>query len=332
MNKHEQAVASLKQSIAIDSTNSDAWFDLGRAHTGLSQYEEARIAYTAALDQESELIPALINRAYVNLRLNQPAAAKEDAIAATELDPLSWAGFVNLADSCAQLGEHGKAALNYSILLGMANADDDKANAQTLRDFTVGRGDAYLNRGEYEKAANDYRTALKLSETGNTHHALGHCLLQLGKLDEAIKHTSTAIDTSPQPRSFRTRGRAYRLLGRFTKAAADFETSLKTEPDSLMGLVNLALIRVASPHDGDRDPSAAEQLCDKLAGQLSDNIEVSALRSLIAAQKDDSITVARSLESLRELTEASKEPVPLWIKEAIAMLETGSPFRLKARP
>ena len=40
----------------------------------------------------------------------------------------------------------------------MANADDDKANAQTLRDFTVGRGDAYLNRREYETVSYTHLT------------------------------------------------------------------------------------------------------------------------------------------------------------------------------
>jgi tetratricopeptide (TPR) repeat protein len=63
----------------------------------------------------------------------------------------------------------------------------------------VGLGDAYFERGYYDKAIKSYKSAIELSPNDRyNYYKLGRALTKKGSLDEAIKSYLTAVRLAPK--------------------------------------------------------------------------------------------------------------------------------------
>ena len=88
----------------------------------------------------------------------------------------------------------------------------------------VYRGQAYYQKGEYNRAIDDFNTALELHPDFRwVYINRGLAYEDKGELDLAIKDFSKAIALKPDYiRTYRERGRAYGSKGEYDKAIADF--------------------------------------------------------------------------------------------------------------
>jgi len=91
------------------------------------------------------------------------------------------------------------------------------------------RGSVYYMQGQFEPAAQDFRTAMGLDSTDYKYaYNLGNALNQQNKNYEALQHYNTAIDIKPNvPDLFINRGYILYKLKRYQEANKDFDFAIQ---------------------------------------------------------------------------------------------------------
>ncbi|RYC69189.1 caspase family protein [Spirosoma sordidisoli] len=88
----------------------------------------------------------------------------------------------------------------------------------------------HVQLNDYDQAAADYRSAIRLSPQAEYYSGLSYCLTKHNRLDEAEQVAQQGIDLNrTSPYAYRNRGRARLHTGRTDMAIADFETSLRLQ-------------------------------------------------------------------------------------------------------
>ncbi|HEX7374564.1 MAG TPA: tetratricopeptide repeat protein [Steroidobacteraceae bacterium] len=209
----------LKQALAIDPAYSPAWAELAKVSVGEidlgfvtpdAGIKEGLANVAQALSHDPTYAPAYAQRAIFEgvLERDYPSAARslEQALA---LDPAN-PDIIGAAGVLARrLGR-----LDLAIQLGNYQVSRDPVNPDGY-DLL---GLSYRYSGQLDKSVAAYRTLLRLApDSGWTHTALGHVLMQQGKVEAAL------AEYQQEPlEDHRLTGlaRAYRALGRQVEADA----------------------------------------------------------------------------------------------------------------
>ena len=104
-----------------------------------------------------------------------------------------------------------------AVLVELGAFDGDAVDAYN-------RGNAYHDKGEFDKAIENYTEAIRLTpESVETYYNRGIAYGKKGEMDKAIEDFTEAIRLNPElAEAYHSRGRAYRYKGDQTKAEADF--------------------------------------------------------------------------------------------------------------
>ncbi len=96
------------------------------------------------------------------------------------------------------------------------------------------RGYAYYQKGEFDKALNDYSEAIRLDPTqARTYNNRGLAYQAKGDLDQAIADFSEALRLEPSLGvSYLNRGRAYAGKNDLDRAIADYSEAIRLDPKS----------------------------------------------------------------------------------------------------
>jgi serine/threonine protein kinase/tetratricopeptide (TPR) repeat protein len=212
---------ALRQALRLDCTSFRAWFMMGHCHYAQGRYLEAagdfsactvqgshfawvhfnrglalaraglldsaRDAYDFALRSDPAFAEALVNRALVELELNQLEPALADLSQAIELGRNDVAVLAARGEALARLGRTDEARLQFRTLL--AN-DPDDAVVLVARAMTRLRTDP---RG----ARDDFEHVIRLDPR---HPAANYGLALLTRGDDpkvALRHLDTALDSDP---------------------------------------------------------------------------------------------------------------------------------------
>jgi tetratricopeptide (TPR) repeat protein len=153
------------------------------------QSEQARQAFTEALERDPEVETAYVNRGYMLNDLHQPTAAAADFESALKRDPKDGEAHLGLAYSNLDLHKP-QAALKQADLAERAMGD--------LRDIHVIRATAYGREDMLNKAAEEYRAALRFTPNdGALHLGLGNTLFSERRYHSAIGELEIATKDSP---------------------------------------------------------------------------------------------------------------------------------------
>ncbi|HKF50421.1 MAG TPA: tetratricopeptide repeat protein [Terracidiphilus sp.] len=173
-------------------------------HEGMS--EAAREDFTEALNRDPEVVTAYVNRGYMLNDLHQPKAASDDFEAALKRDPHDGEAHLGLAYADLDLHKPS-AALKQADLAEDAMGD--------LRDVHVIRATAYGREDMLNKAATEYRAALKFTPNdGGLHLGLGNVLFSERRYHEAIDELEIAAKNSPDDATiYALMARAHANLG-----------------------------------------------------------------------------------------------------------------------
>jgi tetratricopeptide (TPR) repeat protein len=149
--------------------------------------------------------------------------------------------------------------LSLLIQLGMANAEDWN-----------NRGNAYYALREYDKAADDFRTAGLMNGAVGTYWSnLADAQLEGGRYGEAIYNYTTAMRKGEDNAEVRgNRGWARYQLGNYAGALADYDKAIRQHPEHIDNLNERGLVHLAL-----RDHQPALTDLDK-AAQLNKNNHV----------------------------------------------------------
>ncbi len=111
---------------------------------------------------------------------------------------------------------------------------------ESLVNTFINRGDTYFNKGEYDRAIQDYDQAIELKPD----HALafnnrGFAYHEKGEYDRAIADYDRAIQLNPDyAYAFGNRGDAYDHKGEYDRAIADYDQVIRLKPDHALAFYN----------------------------------------------------------------------------------------------
>jgi tetratricopeptide (TPR) repeat protein len=147
---------------------------------------------------------------------------------ALELQEGNWSLRIHLGNVLRDAGDLDRALAQFSEVI---TRDPKRVDAW------IARGDCYVRRGEFAKAAEDYSAAIKLkSDAWEAWSGRAFFHFNRQQWDRAISDYSKAIDLDPPVRTnWWHRGHAYLQLAQWDKAAADFGKVVDQWPDGSEG-------------------------------------------------------------------------------------------------
>jgi tetratricopeptide (TPR) repeat protein len=263
-----EALTAINNSIGVDDRYAQAHYLRGSILWELQRYDEAKAAFTRAMDEDVCALRAptpLINRV-AEVAAERDAALVDFVAIGEGLAEHSTAGEDLFLDHI-HLTIESNRLLALAILDAMSGKEivrpskewGDDLIEQIARDV-----EAKLNLGAHGRAlrniARIYRWAGKFEEgrkiglralemVGNdaeAHFVVGANALELGYLDEAIRHYRRALDLQPDYTEARNGlGDALIRNGRLNEAISQYQQVLKTNPGDSCAYVNLAVAMLA---------------------------------------------------------------------------------------
>jgi len=161
----------------------------GYAHKHAGQLVQAQDDFTQALERDSEVVTAYVNRGYVRHDLRQPAAAAADFESALKREPKNGEAHLGLA--YASLDMHRPRIALREVQL----AEQELGDSMPIH---LIRATAHAQNGMLTKSAVEYRVALKYSpKDGSLHLALGEVLCGLRQYHRGIEEFQIAVELTP---------------------------------------------------------------------------------------------------------------------------------------
>ena len=105
------------------------------------------------------------------------------------------------------------------------------------------RGNAYYDRGQYDRAVADYDEAIRLNfDEADVYANRGDAHRRTGRYDRAIQDLDRAIRLNPNdPNTFVNRGLAYEGKGQHDQAIEDYDRAIRLEPNDAVAYYNRGL-------------------------------------------------------------------------------------------
>lgn len=234
----------LRNSLAIDSRQSDVWCTLSNLLLQLGQPEEA-LNCTRRAVQLAPADPRVLN-AHGNALMASSRAPEALATFSTacELQPNYAKAFNNLGNALLSLGRFPDALRAYEHASRLDPSDADAA---------CNRANALISLGRLPEAVEAADRAITLdSRLASAHYIRGNALLDLGRASEALISFDNAITLEPNSaESHRNRGKALLDLDRPDEALLSLDRALQIRPDYAGAGVNRgnALLRLGRVED-----------------------------------------------------------------------------------
>ena len=180
-------------------------------HQGLS--ELARQDFTEALKRDPEVVTAYVNRGYILNDLHDPTAAANDFESALQREPNNGEAHLGLAYASLDLHKP-EAALRQAEMTQLISGDS--------KDIHLIRATAYGREQKLDKAAAEYRNALKFTPNdGALHLGLGNTFFAQRRYHEAITELEIAVKDSANSAD------VYALLARASANLQDRDQTLR---------------------------------------------------------------------------------------------------------
>jgi len=170
-----------------------------------------------------------------------------------------------------------KYQLSHELQLADAAVDTCKKAAASGPGLAAAHsclGRAFYERGEYEKAAGEYRRTLELEPTSDdAYGGLATAYARLGRLDEAEQAYKQAISARPGYwATYNWLGLFYMGHARYDEAARMFSEVVALAPDSFTGYSNLGGVRVLQGRYADAIPLLEKSLSIRPTGIARSNL------------------------------------------------------------
>jgi eukaryotic-like serine/threonine-protein kinase len=207
-------------------------------------------------------------------------SAFERVLALDDRNDRAWRG---LAKAYAAMGLPDKAQQTWEKAVALQPNSAENHNQLALFE---------MNRGDYAKAAAEFRQSLALApENVNIMSNLGVALLYAGSLDESRKVLQDSIRLAPSYASYTNLGNLDLKQARYADAAADYEKALEINKSDYRVWSNLAVAYSRTPGQKERAKDGflqAAKLCrEALKTNPNDPSTLSDLAMFVASEGDE---------------------------------------------
>ncbi|MFN0176401.1 MAG: tetratricopeptide repeat protein [Saprospiraceae bacterium] len=236
MGRYVEAEPALKKAVSLDSTNATAWSNLGNLYSLTGRYTEAEEVEKKAIFLDSTNVKYWLFLSRLYHKMNKVTESEQISIKAISIDSTYAASWHNLASLYMKLGRNAEAEplLKKGISL-------DSTVAVLWND--LGMVSYFL---KYPEADQFIKKAISLDSTYTTAwNNLGALYLFTGHYLEAqsvLKKSSAMDSTFATP--YKYLGMAYLKTNQIDDARQAFLKSLKINPNYGGGLLGLAYILV----------------------------------------------------------------------------------------
>ncbi len=188
LDQPEQALADARK---VPARNQDPQLLTieGESLRRLGKVQEALAVLNSALEQESQLVAALISRGMAHLHLGNPQKALADLDKALQLQPNNARAYLQRGVILAHMGRYEDAARDFEQAIEL-NPNEPKAHA--YRAMTA------LKQGKYREAVRYYTEALRLHPRyALAYYERGRAYWELGQQQQALQDYRRAVELNP---------------------------------------------------------------------------------------------------------------------------------------
>lgn len=190
----DSAIAYINYAVLIDKDMASYRFALGEYYFSKPDYRQAIENYDKAISLDEQYLQAFIRRGEARYRIGDYLQASEDYQHALKLSPQHLLAQKGAADSYFALKEFAKAAAAYETCLKMAAAARPSPSPLVLADIYSGLSSAFYETGDYEKALNNAKNAVKNNKAlAEAWFNRGRSYYKQNQLSDAIEDLNKAV-------------------------------------------------------------------------------------------------------------------------------------------
>jgi len=172
--QYEHALAAYTHYAEALPTVAQPYCLMGDTLSALRRFEEAREAYTKAIEN-----------------IDRPIYLGEGAVVGGEIsDTMSRAVYFNRGNVQAAVGEHHNAVADFGEAL--------RRGYSPVRDVRYNRGNSYFQLGAFEEAHQDFRAAWSERKGSDAALAMGNCKIMMGKFENAVSRYTDGTTLEPE--------------------------------------------------------------------------------------------------------------------------------------
>ena len=235
LGREEEAAVVLRELLAVQPGNAQAWYTQGNVFKNLKRPDDALASYQRALDLQPCFPAALCNRAVVLLSLGRAQEAVEGFQLAIAVSPNDALVYYNLALAQQSLGQRSAALDSYGKAIEVR---PDYAEAHFNR--------AQLNEelAQWQEALIGYdRTIALQPHMPNAHFRRGNLLVQLKRWHDALESFEHAVADDPgSVAACLHHGNVLREMGRWDSALSSYDRAISVKPDDASSHFNRGVL------------------------------------------------------------------------------------------
>ncbi|MDX1948749.1 MAG: tetratricopeptide repeat protein [Pirellulaceae bacterium] len=222
--RHDEALASIRQAIALNSTVADYHSNLGLVHQSLGQWDEAIACGREAVRLRPAFAEAHLNLGHALTNRRRYAEAIASCSEAARLRPDLPEAHNNLGNALRQAGRLSEAIASFETALRLRPEFPEAWN---------NLGVAQAKLGQVPAAIAAWQAAIRLRPSyAEAHDNLGQLLKEAGQLDEAIRCFRQALAVRPDyAEAHLNLGLSLAEQGRHDEALSCYDAALQVRPD-----------------------------------------------------------------------------------------------------
>ncbi|WP_040006257.1 tetratricopeptide repeat protein [Fibrisoma limi] len=195
---YEQAVLHLTDAIAVRSASPQALYERGFAYFNQQAYEEAIDDLTASIKYAPTDGPPFDKRAEAYMATGKYDLAVADYRQSVTINPANYPAMLGQATALVQLKKYVDAIPSLIAVKSAQKKIEKNYTPTFFRDMYYRLGQCEAATNQYDKAVDDYSSALKLDENFVTGYLdRGAAYEALGRLDRAVDDYQRAIERNP---------------------------------------------------------------------------------------------------------------------------------------
>jgi len=320
----DEAIAQLRQALAIQPDYSEAFDNLGNALLQIGETDEAITQYQHALASKPNNAVAHYNLGNALLQKGQTDEAIQCYQRALAIQPDFAEAHYNLGNALLQIGEIDEAIRHYQTAIGIKPDYFDARN---------NLGTALFQKGKVTEAVAQYQAAIEIQpDNAEAHDNLAYVLLQNGEVDAAMAQSAEALKIRPDYASARKNlGAALFRKGQVNEAINQFQKALAIQPDLVEAqgdLAHIAWVLATSPDPSIRNGTRAVELAeqtDRLSGGRNPAIAATLAAAYAEAGRfPEAITTAQ--RALQLAASQNNPPLVADLEAELKLYQAGYPL------